>query len=164
MRSVRLSLQAKARCSLVPIFGGGRLNAGRARPQYIRRQTASWRQVLPTYQGGSSCGVMDTFDHFQFDSASSYGGNGHVDDTSSIYATDADASSQSSWIPIESLENLSLIDNNANDRVLYARVIYEQPSPTDRGPMEHASNEVFDGVLDELPDDGQVELPPHACR
>ena len=107
---------------------------------------------------------MDTFDNFQFDSASSYGGIGVVDDTSSVYTTDADASSQSSRVPIESLENLSLIDNNTDDHVLYTRVIDEQPSPTGRGPMEHAFDEDFDGVLDELPDDGQVELPPHACR
>ena len=157
MCSVRFTLQAKARCSLVPVFGGGRLNAGRAKPQYIIRQTASWRQVLPTYHwGGSNCGAMDTFDHFQFDSASSYGGIGHFDDTSSIYATDADA--------IESLENLSLIDNNTDDYVWYTGVIDEQPSPTGRGPMKHAFDEDFGGVLDELPDDGQVELPPHACR
>jgi len=108
--------------------------------------------------------VMDTFDNFQFDSASSYGGIGVVDDTSSVYTADADASSQSSRVPIESLENLSLIDDNASDRVMYTGVMDEQPPLAGRGPMEHAFDEDFDGVLDELPDDGQVELPPHACR
>ena len=108
--------------------------------------------------------VMDTFDNFQFDSASSYGGIGIVDDTSSVYTTDADASSQSSRVPIESLENLSLIDDSTSDRVMYTGVISEQPPLAGRGPMEHAFDEDFDGVLDELPDDGQVELPPHACR
>ena len=107
---------------------------------------------------------MDTFDNFQFDSASSYGGIGIVDDTSSVYTTDADASSQSSRVPIESLEGLSLIDDSTNDRVEYADVIDEQPPLAGRGPMEHAFDEDFDGVLDELPDDSQVELPPHACR
>ena len=107
--------------------------------------------------------VMDSFDNFQFDSASSYGGIGIVDDTSSVYTTDADASSQSSRVPTESLENLSL-DDNASDRVLYTGVIEEKPPLPGRGPMEHAFDEDFDNVLDELPDDGQVELPPHACR
>ena len=106
---------------------------------------------------------MDTFDNFQFDSASSYGGIGVVDDTSSVYTTDADASSQSSRVPIESLENLSL-DDNTNDRVVYTGVITEQPPLTGRGPMEHPFDEDLDNVLDELPDDGPVELPPHACR
>lgn len=106
---------------------------------------------------------MDTFDNFQFDSASSYGGIGVVDDTSSVYTTDADASSQSSRVPIESLENLSL-DDNTSDRDSYTGAIDEQPPLTGRGPMEHAFDEDLDNVLDELPDDGQVELPPHACR
>lgn len=105
---------------------------------------------------------MDSFDNFQFDSASSYGGIGIVDDTSSVYTADADASSQSSRVPIESLENLSL-DDNASDRVLYTGVIEEKPLLAGRGPME-PFDEDFDNVLDELPDDGQVELPPHACR
>lgn len=107
---------------------------------------------------------MDTFDNFQFDSASSYGGMGVVDDTSSVYTTDADASNQSSRVPIESLDNLSLVDDNTSDRVEYFGVIDEQPPLAIQGPMEHAFDEDFDGVLDELPDDGQVELPPHACR
>jgi regulator of nonsense transcripts 1 len=107
---------------------------------------------------------MDTFDNFQFDSASSYGGIGIVDDTSSVYTADADAASQSSRAPIESLENLSLIDDNTSDRAMYTGVIDEQLPLAGRGPMEHAFDEDFDGVLDELPDDGQVELPPHACR
>ena len=107
--------------------------------------------------------VMDTFDNFQFDSASSYGGIGIVDDTSSVYTTDADASSQSTRVPIESLENLSL-DDNASDRVLYTGVIDEQPPLTGRGSMEHPFDEDLDHVLDELPGDSQVELPPHACR
>jgi regulator of nonsense transcripts 1 len=106
---------------------------------------------------------MDSFDNFQFDSASSYGGIGIVDDTSSVYTTDADASSQSSRVPIESLENLSL-DDNANDRALYTGVIEERSPLSGPGSIEHAFDEDFDNVLDELPDDSQVELPPHACR
>lgn len=106
---------------------------------------------------------MDSFDTFQFDSASSYGGIGVVDDTSSVYTTDADASSQSSRVPIEALESLSL-DDGTNDRVLYTGVIEERSTLAGRGPMEHAFDEDFGDVLDELPDDSQVELPPHACR
>ena len=87
-----------------------------------------------------------------------------MDDTSSVYTTGADSSSQSSQVPTEPLENLSLIDDNANDRVEYTGVIEEGPPPTCRGPMEHAFDEDFDGALNELPDDGQVKLPPHACR
>ena len=107
---------------------------------------------------------MDSFDNFQFDSASSYGGIGIVDDTSSVYTTDADTSTHSSRVPIESLENLSLIDDGTSDRVHHFGVIEERPALTGRGPMDHAFDEDFDNVLDELPDDAQVELPPHACR
>jgi len=108
--------------------------------------------------------VMDTFDNFQFDSASSYGGIGIVDDTSSVYTTDADASSQSSRVPIESLESLTLLDDSTSDRAEFTGVLDEQPIIASRGPMEQVFDEDLDGVLDELPDDGQVELPPHACR
>ena len=47
---------------------------------------------------------MDTFENFQYDSASSYGGIGVVDDTSSVYT--ANTASQSS-VPVD-LEGLSI--------------------------------------------------------
>ena len=107
---------------------------------------------------------MDTFDNFWFDSASSYGGISVVDDRSSVYTTDADTSGQSSRVPIESLENLSLIDDNASDHVLYTRVTDKQPPLPSRAPEKHTFDEDFDGGPNEFLDDGRVELPPHACR
>ena len=111
-----------------------------------------------------SASAMDTFDNFQFDSASSYGGIGIVDDTSSVYTTDADTSSQSSRVPIESLGALSSVDDSTSDHAEYTGVIDHEPPLARRSPVEQGFDEDFDGVLDELPDDSQVELPPHACR
>jgi len=99
---------------------------------------------------------MDSFENFQYDSASSYGGTGIVDDTSSIYT--ANTTSQS-HVSID-LESLSLTDDRS----------YISSPPGHGGNVhEHGSgrsgiDEDFDAVLDDLKDESQVDLPPHACR
>ena len=107
---------------------------------------------------------MDTFDNPQFDSASSYGNIGVVDDTSLVCTTDADTSRQSPQVPIEHLEHLTFIDDSTDNRVEYTGVIDGETPPTSRGSTEQALDEDFGGALDELLNDSQVGLPPHACR
>ncbi|KAJ7481087.1 RNA helicase-domain-containing protein [Mycena galericulata] len=94
---------------------------------------------------------MDSFDNFQYDSASSYGGIGIVDDNSSVYtANTADNASS------VDLSSLSISD-------------YNHSHPVANGHVHHAHSvrsgidEDFDAVLDDLKDDGAVDLPPHAC-
>jgi regulator of nonsense transcripts 1 len=95
---------------------------------------------------------MDSFDNFQYDSASSYGGMGIVDDNSSVYT--ANTQSQASL----DLENLSISD---------------YPDTHNGGGHSHASGqpiarggteEDFDAILDDLKDESAMDLPPHACR
>lgn len=100
----------------------------------------------------STSTTMDSFDNFQYDSASSYGGIGIVDDNSSVYtANTADNASS------VDLSSLSISD-------------YNHPHPVGNGHAHHAHSvrsgmdEDFDAVLDDLKDDGAVDLPPHACR
>jgi len=98
---------------------------------------------------------MDSFENFQYDSASSYGGTGIVDDTSSVYT--ANTTSQS-HVSVD-LESLSLTDDRS----------YISSPPGHGGNVhEHGSgrsgiDEDFDAVLDDLKDESQVDLPPHAC-
>jgi regulator of nonsense transcripts 1 len=98
---------------------------------------------------------MDSFDNFQYDSASSYGGGmGIVDDNSSVYT--ANTNNHTSI----DLESLSISDS------------LSQSASTDANGSQHpylqngrvAMDEDFDAVLDDLKDDGAVDLPPHACR
>ncbi|KAH9843125.1 P-loop containing nucleoside triphosphate hydrolase protein [Rhodofomes roseus] len=95
---------------------------------------------------------MDSFENLQYESASSYGGGmGIVDDTSSIYTTNTNSQSQVSV----DLESLSLTDDRS-----YA---------SSNGHQNHVhtgvvrTDEDFDAVLDDLKDEGQVDLPQHAC-
>lgn len=90
---------------------------------------------------------MDSFDNFQYDSASSYGGGmGIVDDTSSVYTANTQ-------------DNASSVD-------LSSLSISEYNGPTSNGHSHHiVAGEDFDGVLEDLKDGGgAVDLPPHACR
>lgn len=98
---------------------------------------------------------MDSFENYQYESASSYGGIGIVDDTSSVYTVNTSQSN----VPLD-LDNLSITD----DRSVVA-------SPNGHAHHGHAQtaardaiDEDFDAVLDDLKDEGQVDLPPHACR
>lgn len=90
---------------------------------------------------------MDSFDNFQYDSASSYGGaHSVVDDNSSVYTATTNN-------PVD-LSGLSITDDRS--------VV----SSTDRNGHSSRStiDEDFDAVLDDLKDEGSVDLPPHACR
>jgi regulator of nonsense transcripts 1 len=95
--------------------------------------------------------MMDSFDNFQYDSASSYGGGiSVVDDNSSVYTA-----STNTGTPVD-LESLSIVDDR---------------SQTSNGRDEHhhhtqsiTLDEEFDAVLDDLKDEGAMDLPPHACR
>ena len=99
---------------------------------------------------------MDTFENFQYDSASTYGGMSVVDDTSSVYT----ATTTSQNRVLVDLEGLSITDD---------RSFTSSPNGHSRsGHSKTASggriDEDFDAVLDDLKDEGQVDLPPHACR
>ena len=102
---------------------------------------------------------MDTFENFQYDSASSYGGIGVVDDTSSVYT--ANTASQSS-VPVD-LEGLSVTDDRSytSSPKVHSHASHGHgQAPSGRSTLD----EDFDAVLDDLKDEGQVDLPPHACR
>jgi len=93
---------------------------------------------------------MDSFDNFQYDSASSYGGIGVIDDTSSVYTSNTQGD-----VPVN-LERLSILDDHTH------------PSSSIENDLELQSTngsitEDFDAVLDDLKEEGQVDLPPHAC-
>lgn len=93
---------------------------------------------------------MDSFDNFQYDSNSSYGGMGIVDDTSSIYtANTRDDSSLD-------LTSLSLSEHDGAEHASKHRV--------NGSDAATRLDEDFDSVLDDLKEEDSVELPPHACR
>ena len=97
---------------------------------------------------------MDSFENYQYESASTYGGMGIVDDTSSVYTANTTSQSQ-----VPDIESLSITD----DRSVTASPTGNGSShskPSSRNGLE----DDFDGVLDDLKDEGQVALPPHACR
>lgn len=93
---------------------------------------------------------MDNFDNFQYDSASSYGGAiSVIDDNSSVYTATTNTGT-----PLD-LESLSIVDDRS------------QTSSYSNGRHEdhhHTIDEEFDAVLDDLKDEGTMDLPPHACR
>jgi regulator of nonsense transcripts 1 len=97
---------------------------------------------------------MDSFDNFQYESASSYGGIGIVDDNSSVYT--ANTQSHTSL----DLESLSISDYPTSDSI--------GANGHAHGGHHHAARngveEDFDAVLDDLKDEGAVDLPSHACR
>ncbi|KAI0277721.1 ATP dependent helicase [Russula aff. rugulosa BPL654] len=93
---------------------------------------------------------MDSFDNFQYDSASSYGGIGVVDDTSSVYTANTQGD-----VPVN-LGSLSVLDDQTHT-----------PSSAENDLDLQSTNgsipEDFDAVLDDLKEESQVDLPPHAC-
>ena len=96
---------------------------------------------------------MDSFENFQYDSASSYGGGiGIVDDTSSVYT----ANTSSQTVPVD-LESLSITDD---------RSVVAEPNGVNENGYAHGTSRTGtdDDFLDDLKDEGQVDLPPHACR
>jgi regulator of nonsense transcripts 1 len=97
---------------------------------------------------------MDSFDNFQYDSASSYGGGiSVVDDNSSVYTATTNTGT-----PVD-LESLSIVDDRSQTSS-YAN--------GHDGHHHHSESltidEEFDAVLDDLKDEGAMDLPPHACR
>jgi regulator of nonsense transcripts 1 len=97
---------------------------------------------------------MDSFDNFQYDTASSYGGMGVVDDNSSVYT----ATTQDNTSSVD-LSSLSISEYNgapSNGRASHLQHSHNQPNAT--------LDEDFDAVLDDLKDDSAVDIPPHACR
>jgi len=94
---------------------------------------------------------MDSFDNFQYDSASSYGGISVVDDTSSVYTANTQ-------------DNTS-VDLSALSLSEYNVAASSNSQNLDHSHPNHASlDEDFDAVLDDLKDEAAVDLPPHACR
>lgn len=84
-------------------------------------------------------------DNFQtFDSTSQYGSASLAEDTASVVSGYTANTSRRQLA--DELESLA---------------IAEEPARRSRGT---AGEEDFEGVLDELKEDGQVDLPPHACR
>jgi regulator of nonsense transcripts 1 len=95
---------------------------------------------------------MDSFDNFQSDSASSYGGIGVVDDTSSVYT----AATQDNSFSVD-FSSISLSEyNGASGKGQTSHSQHNQPSSN--------LDEDFDAVLDDLKDESAIDLPPHACR
>jgi regulator of nonsense transcripts 1 len=99
---------------------------------------------------------MDTFDNFQYDSASSYGGIGIVDDTSSVYTA---TTSNNLASDLESL-SLSGSATSSQQGVPATSHAYSHKARARSGVID----EDIDAVLEDLKDEGQVDLPPHACR
>jgi len=87
---------------------------------------------------------MESFDNFQYDSASSYGPLGVVDDNSSVYTATTN-------------DNVS-VDMSALSLSEY------NPSGSNNSDKGGVLEEDFDAVLDDLKDESAVDLPPHACR
>jgi regulator of nonsense transcripts 1 len=96
---------------------------------------------------------MDSFDNFQYDSASSYGGIGVVDDTSSVYT----ATTQDNASSVD-LSGLSLSEYNNSGGKAHGGHLHSQNQPSAN------LDEDFDAVLDDLKDESAVDLPTHACR
>jgi regulator of nonsense transcripts 1 len=94
---------------------------------------------------------MDSFDNFQYDSASAYGGISVVDDTSSVYTANTQAD-----VPID-LGRLSVLDDHAH------ATPSSMENDLDLQSANGSINEDFDAVLDDLKEEGQVDLPAHAC-
>ncbi|KDQ61184.1 hypothetical protein JAAARDRAFT_574648 [Jaapia argillacea MUCL 33604] len=96
----------------------------------------------------------NTFENFQYDSASSYGGIGIVDDTSSIYSANTQGLENSATLDLTSLSSLSLSDDHSS--IVNGLDHYHPPSAS-------GLEDDLDAVLDDLKEENQADLPPHAC-
>lgn len=104
---------------------------------------------------------MESFDNFQYDSASTYGGLPIVDDTSSMISGYTTNTQNRLPSDIESLSNLSLSLSTDN---ISSNGISDSLTQKDIVRASAIEDEDLDGVLDDLKTDGGVELPPYACR
>ncbi|KAF8495310.1 ATP dependent helicase [Gautieria morchelliformis] len=96
---------------------------------------------------------MESFDNYR-DSASQYGASGLADDTASMlsgYTTNTQS------LPQLELDSLSISGDKDLNVNQHAQGTQSQSHPG------KVLDEDFDGVLDDLKDDGGVDLPPHAC-
>jgi regulator of nonsense transcripts 1 len=101
------------------------------------------------------------FENFQYESSSSYGALSVVDDTSSVYTANTNEQQQPrARVDVDalSLGGLSL-DEDSDARAQDAHVHAHGPARVPPGVAED-----IDAVLDDLKDEGHVNLPPHACR
>ncbi|KAF4615480.1 hypothetical protein D9613_002594 [Agrocybe pediades] len=103
---------------------------------------------------------MDSFDNFQYDSASSYGGLGVVDDNSSVYTANTQDNDNSSSVDLSSL---SLSEYNGGEAASSAGSSHAHNHHHQQPPARHGADEDFDAVLDDLKDESALDLPPHAC-
>ena len=101
---------------------------------------------------------MDTFDNFQYDTGSTYGGLPIVDDTSSVVSGFTTNSQARLPAELESLSSLSVSGEALGQQKTGSSADREAAVRGD------AVDEELDGVLDDLKDESAVELPPHACR
>lgn len=101
--------------------------------------------------------IMDSFDNFQYDSASSYGGLGVVDDTSSVYT----ATTQDNASSEVDLSSLALSEYNGETSAGNGHAHHHHEAHHQDGST---LDEDFYAVLDDLKDEAAVDLPPHACR
>jgi regulator of nonsense transcripts 1 len=92
---------------------------------------------------------MESFENFQYDSASSYGGMSIVDDTSSVYTS----TTAQERVPVD-LESLS-ISGSASTGATHAHIHHA---------IDPSVEEDIDAVLDDLKEEREIDLPPHACR
>ncbi|KAK2466665.1 hypothetical protein APHAL10511_000923 [Amanita phalloides] len=92
---------------------------------------------------------MDTFDNFQYENASAYGGMSVIDDNSSVYTDNTRE---------DTVSNIDLSSLSVSDTA-------SQGNGNINGATKGGStiDEDFDAVLDDLKDEGVVNLPPHAC-
>lgn len=107
--------------------------------------------ISQTFNFTSHSFAMDSFDNFQYDSASSYGGIGVVDDTSSVYTANTQ-------------DNVSVDLSNLSISEYDSAASSNGQGLSDSHPSRANLDEDFDAVLDDLKDEAAVDLPPHACR
>jgi regulator of nonsense transcripts 1 len=103
---------------------------------------------------------MDSFDNFQYDSASSYGGIGVVDDNSSVYSANTQDNVSSvdlSSLSISEYNDTASVNSNGHAHGGHSHHHHSQS-------MRNGIEEDFDAVLDDLKDEGAIDLPLHACR
>lgn len=102
---------------------------------------------------------MDSFENFQYESGSTYGGLPIVDDTSSIVSGFTNSNRLS-----EDLESLTLGLRMSGDPGSWVDNARKEIADEKAVARANAVDEELDGVLDDLKDESAVELPPHACR
>ncbi len=97
---------------------------------------------------------MDSFDNFQYDSSSSYGGLPIVDDTSSVVSGFTNNTQDGLASELSSLS----LSNDSRD--FSGRTHDDSAHALGKTAVV---DEDMEGVLDDLKDEGSIELPPHAC-